>query len=407
MLEKRDWLFSCWLNGSIIGSVWFQGTAGSLAGDMRILWSSGSFLAAILFATSSVPALAHDACDHRYRLADLGDLGGGYSFTEGMNDRGQIVGYSINSDGEPHGYIWSPGRGMRDLTPRSTFSVAWKINDRGQVVLNRTQASGKHQAILWSPSGKRVQVLPTLGGENTSAKGINNRAQVVGFSDLPNGDQHAFVWSPGDAALEDLGTLGSTHSAASAINELGRVVGHSNVSTGPENAFIWSPVTGTMRGLPTPGKAFSDATDINERGDIVGRVDGVAASQAVLWSRRTGRRQNLGTLGGSSGYARGINNKRQVVGESTTPPPEPGFFDGPQHAFLWSPGCGMQDLNDLVLRNIGVVLTFASAINDRGQIAADGERGNVTRAFLLTPVGEEGEAHEEHDGLERPEQLKE
>jgi probable HAF family extracellular repeat protein len=159
-----------------------------------------------------------------------------------------------------------------------------------------------------------------------------------------------------------------------------------------------------MRDLGAPGTAFSDATDINERGDVVGRVQEGGVSHAVLWSRRTARR-NLGTLGGSDSYARGINNRRQIVGESTTPPPDPSFLDGPQHAFVWSPRCGMRDLNDLVFGHTEVVLTLASAINERGQIAADGALGTSTRAFLLTPV--HAESGGEADGFETPETLNE
>jgi probable HAF family extracellular repeat protein len=356
---------------------------------MNAMRLNGWTLAVILFACTTIPALAHDGCNIRYRLTDLGDLGGGFSFSEDMNDRGQVVGYSITSDGEPHAFLSSPAGGMSDLMPESDFSVAFGVNHRGQVVLNRTAASGEGEAIVWSPH-RPVRILPTLGGERTSALGINNHGQVVGWSELTNGDQHAFLWTPGDDNLRDLGTLGGAQSAASDINESGEVVGHSNLSTGPEHAFRWSSRTGRMQDLGTLDGGFSDAEDINERGQVVGRVAEGGTSHAVSWSRRAEIR-DLGTLGGSSSFAAGINNRRQVVGWSTTPP-EPGFLDGPQHAFLWSPRCGMQDLNDLLVRETQVTLTLASAINNRGQIAADGELGNFTHAYRLTPLPEDDES---------------
>src|SRR6266508_3289085 len=78
---------------------------------------------------------------------------------------------------------------------------------------------------------------------------------------------------------------------------------------------------------------------------------------------------------GENRFAHGINNRGQVVGDSA-------ISSGPDHAFVWSAKERMQDLNDLIPVELGIVLEGASAINDRGQIAADGGG----RAYLLTPA---------------------
>jgi probable HAF family extracellular repeat protein len=48
--------------------------------------------------------------------------------------------------------------------------------------------------------------LGTLGGSNSSARGINDPSQVVGYSDTANRSQHAFLWTS-TAGMTDLGTL--------------------------------------------------------------------------------------------------------------------------------------------------------------------------------------------------------
>jgi probable HAF family extracellular repeat protein len=55
-----------------------------------------------------------------------------------------------------------------------------------------------------------------------------------------------------------------------------------------------------------------------------------------------------------------------------------------KHAFLWTPGSGMVDLNTLIDRSSGWVLIQARGINDGGQIVGQGLRNGQQRAFRLT-----------------------
>jgi len=45
----------------------------------------------------------------KYAITDLGTLGGNYSIAWGINDGGQVVGYSETSSGAGRGCLWSQG----------------------------------------------------------------------------------------------------------------------------------------------------------------------------------------------------------------------------------------------------------------------------------------------------------
>jgi probable HAF family extracellular repeat protein len=88
------------------------------------------------------------------------------------------------------------------------------------------------------------------------------------------------------------------------------------------------------------------------------------------------RLTDLGTLGGSNSQAFGLNDRGQVVGYAQTD-----SYEG--HAFLWSPGGGMQDLGAL-----GGSYSRAYAINNQGQVVGSAQLGDEnTHAFLWTPGG--------------------
>jgi probable HAF family extracellular repeat protein len=225
----------------------------------------------------------------------LPTLGGNQGIAEGINNRGQIVGFAENSTHDPsciapqvldfEAVIWGPEEGeIHELLPfpGDDIGVAATINDHGQVVgCSGTCGSAPSitdcvHATLWQNGS--VTDLGSFGGAmNNLAAAINNRGQVAGGSDLP-GDTtgHAFLWTE-DSGLQDLGTLpGDFSSGSSGMNDKGQVVGQScNSDFSVCRAFLWQ--NGVMTDLNTLIPANSPlfliyGATINNRGEIVGEA---------------------------------------------------------------------------------------------------------------------------------------
>ena len=175
------------------------------------------------------------------KMIDLGTLGGTNSYACGINDNGQVVGYTINTGGTSHAWLYSSGM-MTDLgTLGGTNSYAYSINASGQVVgCYYTPNDASYHAFLYS--GSTMTDLGALGGTNstnTIANAINASGQVVGVS-----AGHAFLYS--GSAMTDLNTLidplsGWTLKYAFAINDTGQIVGCGS-NGGRPDVFLLTPV---------------------------------------------------------------------------------------------------------------------------------------------------------------------
>jgi probable HAF family extracellular repeat protein len=133
--------------------------------------------------------------------------------------------------------------------------------------------------------------------------------------------------------------------------------------------------------LPTYG---GRAVDINDNNVIIGttanntRVTPVIYSRAFIYDYNAVT-ENLTVLpvleGGLHSHASDINEYNVVVGysESATG----------NHAVLWDEMGGVTDLHTLMSAQ-GWVLTFATAINDNGDIAGTGTLNGVPHGFVLS-----------------------
>ena len=319
------------------------------------------FLGCILFAADG--ALAQPT------PIDLGTLGGSVTYPLGINNRGDVVGYSYGDLFPVSAFLWTEKTGMFDLGALERGATAAAVNDRGQVVGTsgangpRPGLSGSH-VFLWTKQDGMVDLHapPPNGGLNSFAGAINDRGRVIGTYDSGNGFR-AFSWTTKEGMI-DLGTLGGWRVAPSAVSNKDQVVGRSSLIPAPvpfgefgqSHAFSWTP-TGGLVDLGTLGGPSSGAEAVNEKGDVVGWAEvEEGVSHAFLWTKQDGM-VDLGTLGGTFSFAYGVNEAGAIVGYSTLP------GDTDEHAFLWTRADGMVDLGTL-----GGTRSVAYAINERGQV---------------------------------------
>jgi len=310
------------------------------------------------------------------RIFDLGTFGGNFGQANAINDRGQVAGFATNAIPVP-------------MSGGMPVSIAYFGCDVDLALPTQTRA------FIWD--GGSIQDLGTLGGTDSCAVSINKHGQVAGYSftdSSSNPPVHPFLWQGG--TMRDLGTLGGTFALTFALNNRGEVAGFSFLAgDSVSHPSLWH--RGQNIDLGTLGGDSGNAESLNDATEVVGEADlpGPSGSQlyhAFLW--RHGGMTDLGTQDGDPcSLALSINSGGQIVGGSTDCKT---LLNG--HAFLWEHGGPMVDLNSFVPSSSNLTLTVATAINDRGEIAAQGVLPNGdTRAVLLIPCDED---HRDDDGCE-------
>ena len=344
----------------------------------------------------------------RYRVIDLGTLGGTFSDALGINDKGWVDGFAAFADGTFHAFLWREGvktdlgtLGGPNSTP-NIFMVNSSVNQKGEIVgaaaTSTVDPLGEDFCIfgdgltclpfLWQDGG--MTPLSTLGGNNGAAFQINNRSQAVGEAENAVHDPTCVtpqvlqfkpvLWENGE--IRELPTVsGDPDGAAFAINDRGQAVGVSSDCTlSASHAVLWQE--GTATDLGTLGDLALAPGAINNKGQVVGSAFNGPVSVAFLWE--DGVASGLGSLPGDvASFGSAINDKGQVVGQSCD-------MNGNCRVFLWQQG-GMIDLDTLISPNASLHLFDGLGINSRGEIvgAARLKKTGEFRAFLATACDEE------------------
>jgi len=239
--DSQCWAFAVDAGGTVVamsfsfgalatrGLMWNAGVPTSLGNFAPRAISSAGVLAGF----TTVLDLDQFQVDHAASwvggtMTDLGTLGGANSYAAGINEYGQVVGWSATT---------------------------------GDTAI---------RAVLWQ--GGVPRDLGTLGGATSQAYAISNNRGIVGVADTASGQPHAFFMSVDAAGTVtsrlDLGTLTGGFSYAYGLNNAADVVG-----TSGSRAFLWH--AGTMIDLNTrvpsgTGWVLERAWSINSRGQIVG-----------------------------------------------------------------------------------------------------------------------------------------
>jgi probable HAF family extracellular repeat protein len=345
----------------------------------------------------------------------------------GVNAGGEITGQARTPGGFTYqGFRTLPGGTIVTSTPLPG-TIGEDINVRGEIagwVLSPSFIATLTVGTVTTKLGDFASPL----GASSQAFGLNGLQlgpgqlpQVVGLSNLPGeAYYHAFLWQsgatngvPGNPQLRDLGSIVAPEVAglypydlshAWAISDAQQVVGWSTshvraayVQGNPtmRHAFLWTaggtlgpPENPEMRdlgtlGVDSPGlENHSEAHDINNLGQITGFSTTIGGptgtsfghSHAFLWSEGTGM-VDLDPNAERSTNGMALNNHGDVVGVMTA--------GGNNRAFIHTEG-QVWDLNDLIPPNSGWVLLEAHDINDSGEIVGWGIHDGAFRPFALT-----------------------
>lgn len=207
----------------------------------------------------------------------LSGLHNEYGYANGINNHGQIVGWSLLGQDKTVATLWNSNNpvALAGLTGYATDAYA--INDQGIIV--GTADSYKpgdmnyaSTAVYWNAANE-IHVLQGISAGNSGAYALNENGILTGWSTSADNHQHATIWVDGQAV--DLGRLGGYASYAYAINNQGDVVG-SYVDDTPgiwgEYAVIWkngvATNLNTLVDLPS-GVELYIAQDINDAGYII------------------------------------------------------------------------------------------------------------------------------------------
>ena len=349
--------------------------------------------ALLLSATvSQAHATAHATSYSMQILPSLGGTSG--DSVLGLNDRGEVVGYSSGVDSVNHAVMWRGGT-LNDLSALGLTGVT-SINNQGVitglagsspmtvangVASSLTMATIGHQGIYYSPFLQHSG----LGNEQTlfTPIGIDTLGRVAGniitfgcnsYPSYCNVVSHSAYLENSDATVICCNQGGTVRrSSAIDMNDGGQVLVSKTYvgSYGYDTVTFGSFSISDAAYQPLQGVLWSDARAINNAGDVVGSRYtigyGLAFYTGIIFSG------GVATDIGANFTPYGLNDSRQVVGTIGN------------RASIWSDGQAT-DLNSLVDLPEGVLMTDALAINNQGMIAGYANVNGTQRAFLFTPA---------------------
>ncbi len=129
------------------------------------------------------------------KTTKLPTLGGNTTHVRDINRTGNVVGYStLANQTSNRAFVFDVSGSMKELTSHHDCdSEAFGINDLGQIVgYSVDQFGGKRGSIWEGESVNRLAALP--GDRSSSAMAVNDDGWVVGSSVNQDGTQQAVLW---------------------------------------------------------------------------------------------------------------------------------------------------------------------------------------------------------------------
>jgi uncharacterized membrane protein len=247
-----------------------------------------------------------------------------FTAARGITPDGRIVGYFVDTNFRPHGFLVVEGVFTTLDVPvtGAQGTIAAGMNSVGDVVGAFFDSGGVQHGFLWPAYGSFTVIDPP-GASLTLARAINAAGDVVGFYDTPARDRRrGFLFSrAGIYTVIDLPNAAGpppNGTWATWINERGDIVGPF-FDGSAIHGYLMSGDTVTQLDVPFAGATQTQAWGMNSQGDIVGYY--VVGSRAIAFRRdRHGVYESIDapTSPASDTRAFGINPAGDVVGQYTS-----------------------------------------------------------------------------------------
>jgi probable HAF family extracellular repeat protein len=339
---------------------------------------------AMLGVRSTAPLEAQappQAPARRYRIIDLGTLGGTFSRAYAINNKGQVVGEAKNvADTSSHPFVWTGG------TMSPVPGLVGNANASGRIngINNNGRVAGTWESGAQGDRGSLFVYEISTGalsfplGLGSFGLDVNDAGQVLAGRFPPQGGVIDSVILSG-SGVTDLDVLFGSQFQAEEINAAGHVIGVPGAPNAPPNSYIFE--NGSFDTTLYGPEKFVGMV-LNDNDDAAGFVRqqtqffGIRTRAAMRHADGTFQFfGSLNTFGNMQPTA--INTLKQIVGTehgiSTLTP------------FLIENGL-MRNLNTLLPPASGWQLLEANDINDRGEIVGSGNINGQQHAFLLTPL---------------------
>lgn len=244
-----------------------------------------------------------------FRKLDL--RGASATVPKGINALGDVVGLTVDGDGNSHGFLFRRGKFTTIDVPGATFTNAVGINARGDVVGRWSDTSGTNHGYLLS--GGRFKTFDIKGCDtDTTPHGVNNAGVIVGRCVDAAGSTHGFELSGETVTIFDV--PGSVLTDAYKSTDEGDIVGFYNDANDPGGAYLRTAL-GRFRRISVPDGTNVGARGINERESIVGQFDGVRDGQTHGFLLKNHQYTTIDFPGAAFTVVSDINNREMVVGD--------------------------------------------------------------------------------------------
>ena len=191
------------------------------------------------------------------------------TYPNGINNRAEIVGSYMDSDGGSHGFTLINGQfASFDFPDAAGGTYASNINDLGEIVgAYALSQTGTVHGFLFD--GVAYSTIDFPGSNYTVLYGINNLGEIVGnYTDAGSTVTHGFSLTKA-GVFTTIDFPGSNlENYPSQINNLGVIVGGYSDSKSVNHGFIYK--AGVFTAINFPGASSTGVTGVNDSGEVSG-----------------------------------------------------------------------------------------------------------------------------------------